>query len=365
MVFPKQALSRISPSLQWLTVVLLFAPLPTAGVRAQATQQPPTYRVVAKNPDRNSPLSIDTVLLVGGGDGPPTFTAISALTVDSAGRFWVADAVERHILVLDQAGRLVTTLGRRGDGPGEYQAPSIMTTSIDGFVLVLDPVLARVTIYAPSLEIADILQLPRRLNARGLLATQEELVISGSAGQLDTNAIHVFSRRDGGYRRGFGALPAVSDPALRQFVGAGPIAWSRDGGIWYAHPAPYLLEKFDLSGRVRLRIERTTSVLGPPGAGVTRRQARGGMTVTTRMQWRMAGISEGPNGMLFCWIVGLRESIIDLFSGVSGPGPVRLDATWTGNASPLANWYGGDRVFTELAGDSLAPLVAVLRVVRR
>lgn len=59
------------------------------------------------------------------------------------GRIFVADTHAHDIKVFDDAGRLVTTWGRRGDGPGELNFPTHLALS-DGMLLVSDSMNARV-----------------------------------------------------------------------------------------------------------------------------------------------------------------------------------------------------------------------------
>jgi hypothetical protein len=59
------------------------------------------------------------------------FSNIGAVWVAPAGEIWVAEGGDREIRVYDDAGTLVRTYGREGDGPGEF-------TRIDDFGLVGD-----------------------------------------------------------------------------------------------------------------------------------------------------------------------------------------------------------------------------------
>jgi len=52
----------------------------------------------------------------------------------------------------DHDGVYVDTIGARGQGPGEYMAPGLVTVAPDGRILVLDPLSSRTQVYGPDGE---------------------------------------------------------------------------------------------------------------------------------------------------------------------------------------------------------------------
>lgn len=86
-------------------------------------------------------------LRIGGLDSPDaSFGRITSLTVDGAGRLYVADGLARSISIFDPDGRHEGSIGRRGNGPGEFQAPTLMGW-LDDRLWVQDMVLRRVTFF--------------------------------------------------------------------------------------------------------------------------------------------------------------------------------------------------------------------------
>ena len=81
-------------------------------------------------------------------DGPEEylFGTVGAITVDDDHNVYVLDGQARHVRVYDSAGTYVATLGRRGEGPGEFQVPIGIAIS-NSRVLVRDPANARVQLF--------------------------------------------------------------------------------------------------------------------------------------------------------------------------------------------------------------------------
>ena len=68
-------------------------------------------------------ITLDTVVSIGGLDGPGlhVIDRFSRVTVDRRGRFLVSGSGPPEISVFDSTGKFLRTVGRRGDGPGEYR----------------------------------------------------------------------------------------------------------------------------------------------------------------------------------------------------------------------------------------------------
>ena len=71
-------------------------------------------------------ITLDTVLTIGGLDGPGLehVSVFSGAAVDQRGRILVWQAAEAEIAVFDSTGTYLQTIGGRGEGPGEYRSIS-------------------------------------------------------------------------------------------------------------------------------------------------------------------------------------------------------------------------------------------------
>jgi len=67
------------------------------------------------------------------------------LKVDNQGRVYVMDWGDVHIKVYDSQGRFLRTIGRQGQGPGEFDTPSFFNLTKSGKICILDGRQRRVT----------------------------------------------------------------------------------------------------------------------------------------------------------------------------------------------------------------------------
>jgi hypothetical protein len=76
------------------------------------------------------------------------FSAIPDLAVDSRGSVYVPDAFQHRVVVLNPDGSVARAIGRRGAGPGEFRMIRGVQVLPGDSLLVYDPELARVSVYA-------------------------------------------------------------------------------------------------------------------------------------------------------------------------------------------------------------------------
>lgn len=88
------------------------------------------------------------ILVVGGMDAPESdqlFRVTGALRLPD-GRFVLSNAGTKEIRILGPDGALLTTHGREGDGPGEFQAPMLLGLLAPDSLLVWDEGLRRISV---------------------------------------------------------------------------------------------------------------------------------------------------------------------------------------------------------------------------
>jgi hypothetical protein len=158
-------------------------------------------------------------------------TNAKAIARDSRGRFIVAQPTPA-VFVLDRRGRKVGTLGRSGEGPGEYQAPRTVVVLAGDTVVVLDPRLRRANLYDPAGRFVRTFVTPSGSGAgeavaygRGILMSAIDLSPQGAGFPL-----HELTS-DGGYRKWADArpivVPDVGNLSDRYLAAAGKRVWAQ------------------------------------------------------------------------------------------------------------------------------------------
>lgn len=134
--YPRPAAWALALSLAWFT---------TAPLNAQAV-------VDLVMEDRPLTGSFEELFRVGGIDAGEwaAFGSIDGTAFDAAGNLYVFDEMLSRITVVDARGVFVRTVGRPGQGPGEFRMPLGFTVLADGRVVVSDLALRGYQVFLPD-----------------------------------------------------------------------------------------------------------------------------------------------------------------------------------------------------------------------
>src|SRR5690625_4437409 len=110
------------------------------------TAQPPDAAGVEIVTNRGADFTRDwpftpTLTLGGEDEGPESFFGIGPTNIaaDHTGNLYIMDSGNHRIVIFDEAGNHLRTLGRQGSGPGEFQMwPQGITVAADGTINVYD-----------------------------------------------------------------------------------------------------------------------------------------------------------------------------------------------------------------------------------
>ncbi len=123
---------RTTESLSVAALILALAACGDASDRADAP----------RNPAEDIPLEavVEEVFTAGAmaGEDWETFGRITALDYDAGGRLHILDAQAMRVVVVDENGALLHTLGSQGEGPGEVSSPTDALVLNDGRVVIYD-----------------------------------------------------------------------------------------------------------------------------------------------------------------------------------------------------------------------------------
>jgi hypothetical protein len=165
---------------------------------------------------------------------------------DSRGRWFAVSTAGTQVGVFSAAGVFERTLGRRGQGPGEFGSIDRVLVGKGDTLYVYDFDAMRRTLYAPDLRLVRTESFPARWAGVVLLPDGRQ-VMNANIRNVDqvALALHLISP-SGAIERSFGANPPVAGQRSPSFVRG--IASDPQGRIWSALSEQYRLEVFDTLG---------------------------------------------------------------------------------------------------------------------
>jgi hypothetical protein len=252
-----------------------------------------------------TPIQLDTLWAVGrntmhGVDS--VFQVISSIGLDSTGpspRLLVLDFRDAVLRAFDMNGKFLMKVGRQGEGPSEFRIPTALSVAPDGHIFVYDPGLGRLTEFSNDLEFIRTLAPKAALGpALSMIVLKDDIVMASVvlSGPGAGRVIHVLDRETGAHRRSFGAPPPAPSDRVARLIGAGRVRLGRDGSLWYAYVAPYIIENYGLDGKLRFRIERPTKWLPPAGDAYEITLSSSRARITNQEYAQSAGVIELPDG---------------------------------------------------------------------
>ena len=129
-------------------------------------------------------LELKEDLSLGGPDarGDYVFGQIRDFVVDDSGSIYVLDQQDSHIKVFDKDGRFVRTIGRRGQGPGEFESPVTLSFNRTTNELAVCQGSRRMSFFNPDgtflrdLSFRGMWALSGRVDSRGNITITERVI---------------------------------------------------------------------------------------------------------------------------------------------------------------------------------------------
>lgn len=213
-------------------------------------------------------IALSRVAVLGTDSGPPGMGADFVLGRSQAtGRYWYASNVSSgEILVFERDGSFAGSVGRRGEGPGEFRWINQIIPS-GQHVHVVDAANLRWTVLLHDLTVRSTQRLIRPPFESTVLY-DSLLVVSMQVPtrELAGHPLHVF-RLNRGLERSFGA-PAAGYRADLGVTGLRHVSAAPGRGFWAAHITQYRLEKWDVEGSLLAAYRREADWFSPHHQGM-------------------------------------------------------------------------------------------------
>jgi hypothetical protein len=163
---------------------------------------------------------------------------------------YVVDMMNYRVRRYSYDGELLATIGRRGNGPGEFQLPWKMAVNDHDTLAVWDQRHLRFSIFDPEGELGRTFNVPARWNVSSIHHIAGDTLVVAGFGSGSEHGIHVLSV-DGDIARSFGAVD-VDSTVYTGFMGslAGGHSDVHSGIIVYGQKSPFRLDFYSVSGKL-------------------------------------------------------------------------------------------------------------------
>ena len=199
--------------------------------------------------DQSLTLNLTEIYRAGGADAREEwafFGPALRASFDGAGNLVVLDVLDNRVVVIGLDGQLVRSVGRKGEGPGEFQLIKALAVWRDGRIAVPDQDHAAIQVFSPEGELERFVRMDEEekplsssLGHEEIRADQsgERLVAQGVAGVL----VEMMNRMNRlvGYQEDE-ASPGVNDRALETLDFSGDMVVSRPILQGWRAPRPEL-----------------------------------------------------------------------------------------------------------------------------
>jgi hypothetical protein len=212
----------------------------------------------------------DLVIGRGADDTNYNFYGARGLAVDRHGRIYVLDSGNARVQVFDQDGRFLRTIGRSGQGPGEFQSASSIAVA-GGRLLITDTWDRRLRIWNLEGELLqdeegpapETLTLVQGLEDESFIATYQVIErwtsAEGRRGSSAKARVPVLVDPDGGISRPFVELPISAPVYHRDGLVAMPrvpfarprVAASSTGDVYAIRGDEYQVLAYSKTGELR------------------------------------------------------------------------------------------------------------------
>jgi hypothetical protein len=177
----------------FLSVIILLVSCGKQKTEWKGTIEEVDGVTVVKNPKEpmygKEVFSLEEELSIGEAEGRKEymFSEIGTLAVDDEERIYISDWKETHIKAFDKDGAYLMTIGRKGQGPGEFERISGMQFTHQKELLVFDMNMRRLSFFTADGKLIETLSIselrPFKLNVN----SRRNLIIQSVALDLLTN----------------------------------------------------------------------------------------------------------------------------------------------------------------------------------
>ncbi|MFC1564929.1 6-bladed beta-propeller [candidate division KSB1 bacterium] len=179
---------------------------------------------------------------------------------DDEGNYYIVDAGNSRIQKFDSAGKYLLSIGKKGQGPGEFSSIGDCDVSRDGFIYVWNG-MYRMEIFdfegnlIESKKFEKISALVKVFNS-GRLLTQF-FAPPTSQDEIMGNPLFNISDRHGNILKNIGAYDQGENIRITNFLNIIVPVIDRKDNIYLNYPFQNRIEKYSPEGELKMRVDRT------------------------------------------------------------------------------------------------------------
>lgn len=158
---------KINSGLVLILLVMVFVSCTQTGTEWQGTIEEVDGVTFVKNPkeglwdlEGEPKIALIKERQIGELDGPEEylFGFIADIAVNSKGDFYVADRQLNDVKKFNADGEFLLTIGRFGQGPGEFQSPTVLSVNNRDELIVFDGRMGRISVFSDSGDLVKTTQ---------------------------------------------------------------------------------------------------------------------------------------------------------------------------------------------------------------
>jgi sugar lactone lactonase YvrE len=268
-------------------------------------------------------VSIDFIKTIGeieSDDEAVVFFMPSDIAFDRQGNIYVLDTGNHRIQKFDAGGKYKATIGRAGQGPGEFQYPQALAIDSEGYLYVSDTGNRKIHVLKPdgfefrTIQMTDQNPGTIRIDGSGrMIMGGSGMMLIGMGGlDEDQNLGKILSvlGPEGEVVQEFGDKMDFKDFLMNRRGNTFHFVVDRDGSVCVAFDHQNRIEKYSSEGALLWRAERELEFEAtPPKKKTGRREVSGGL-----VEIRMPDMNRCANGIAVdgkgrVWIVGLNRQL--------------------------------------------------------
>jgi len=243
------------------------------------------------------------------------------IVFDSQGNMYILDTGNHRIQKFDPDGKFITSIGRKGQGPGEFQYPISLDVDSEGYLYISDSGNQRIQILNPDGTDHKTIQMvkeavgPIKIAKLGHMIMGTGGFVSISPGAMDEDEslpkLLKVLNLEGEIQKEFGEKKDYNNFLMNRAGNRFHFTVDRDNNIYISFDNQNRIEKYSPEGEILWKSDRLLNfdTTRPRQKGFDERRGGYRMFREPEMNRCSSGIAVDDKGRI--WVVGLKRQIKD------------------------------------------------------